>query len=396
MKVTSAVTHHPTKYAVAQEPQKTVVSAYIDGKASAIESPVLDGVDQFERAVAKNPELTVIVDGQRHSNFRGLAIATGIMALPIAGLAYGIATGLNPEKALLVGMGFLATALPAYKTVAQNFQGSSWAKSSRYTIGSEPVATPVKSAGVERLKSLVQQTSQAYPRSRHIVYFSGHGDQDEVASMEFSDIQRALGSERVDGVILDACLTNQLEVISKMSPWAGVVIASSHVVPAKGYPIEKMFSNEVLSQKDDRAMFRTMAEQTAPATFSLSAIDTRVVKSRLLPELNQLGDQLCEELQSGSRPHIEKALGQSHSPNWVFDRRVDLGSFLEKLSEQPFGTDTQQAIESTRAAFDEALIYHKNKNTLSFDLQTSRNDSSVGPDWNRFTTELDRGYKPHW
>ena len=224
---------------------------YVDGKASMIQAPVLDGVDQFERAVANNPELEVVVDGRRNPKWLPPTIALGLVGVPLVGLAAAHFMGSAPPVKTLWAMGAAMAALPAAMTLRESFQGRNWEKETRYNLSDSTLRpTPEPEQGVARLRSLMEQNASHFPGARHLVYFSGHGDQEQVAGMKFTDLGEQLSGQRVDGVVLDACLTNQLEVMAQLAPWAGVVLTSTHVVPAKGLPIEDMFSVDILQEAD--------------------------------------------------------------------------------------------------------------------------------------------------
>lgn len=368
-------------------PRQTVVSAYLDGTATHIQSHVLDGVEQFEEAVAAEPSLRVIVDGDRRSNWGNYAMAAGILALPslAAGAAALFGVGL-PAKALkgLAFGGSLVALVPAYRALRQSFEGTAWKHQARYTIGGQNRPSPVPEAGAERLRSLLAESANTYPNARHIGYISGHGTRTEVANMNFGELQQKLADQKLDGLVLDACLTNQLEVLSKLAPWAGVVLASTHILPAQGLPISDMFAGEVLSQPDDKALFSQMAEKAAPAGFSFAAIDTEVVKQRLTPSLDRLGERLAAQLKEGDSAPVARALRDSSGPRWGYSGRADLGHFLKSLQGESLDPGLLAAAAEAQKALQEALLYSKDKNTLTFDYRDSHQDPSLGPGWREF------------
>lgn len=364
----------------------TLVSAYIDGRASGIQSPVLDGVDQFEKATDANPDLQVVVDGRRRPDWLNYSLTAGALAVPVAGWVGFTLAGYPHEALAIAGTLAVGSAVGVYSCLGQTFQARSWEHGARYTIGGDNLASPVAKAGPEKLGSLIVENGAKYPGARHVAYLSGHGTREEIVGMKVEEIGEQLAGRQLDGMVLDACLTNQLEVLSKLAPWAGVVLASTHVVPAKGLPIQKMFAPEVLNQADESQVFSKMAEVAAPATYSFSAIDTRVLKTEVFPKLDHLGRRLAEELRQGHRTPIRRALRRGQG---FISSRVDLGRFLTALEQAPLSDQTQKAAGAAREAFEKSLLYQKNEHNLSFDLGEA-DDQSLEPGWREFLQEYDR------
>ncbi|MCA9794453.1 MAG: hypothetical protein KC910_21745 [Candidatus Eremiobacteraeota bacterium] len=374
-------------------PSHTVVSAYIDGKASGIEKQVLRGIDQFERAYQKaDSELTVVVDGQRRSKSSGKQMGALLMAAPlVAGTLVGAVAG--AQFGMFAGMALApVTLLTGYSMYSAASAAPNWEAGARYTIGQGSAPTPVAESGVNRLHDLVVANAKAYPTSRHVIYLSGHGEHDEVAGMKFKDLAATMGDTKVDVTVLDACLTSQLEAMTRLAPWAGVVLASSHVVPAKGLPIEDLFSHKNLAAED----LGDWAASAEKGAFSLAAIDTRALQSELLPSLDKLGGLLSRELESGHRADIRRALARSKSPGWFFTERVDMSSFLDKLEQAPLSEVTQKAVANAKEAMKKTVLHQKNAHSFTFALDRDRNDQTMPPGWRNFLDSADYGRKPLW
>lgn len=341
------------------------VTAYIDGKATLIESHVLDGVDAFHRAEEK-VDLNFAIAGRRRSKTAQYAIAAAYAAAPVAALALGTAMG-------SLGQGAMMAAITSPILLG------SWR--ALQAAQAAPDFKPDKH-GCDELKELVATQARRFPQALHVVYVSGHGDHNEVAGLEFEELSHTMRGARIDVTVLDACLCSQLEVMSRLAPWAGVVIASTDPVPAKGYPIEKMFAPEKLQHGDARSLGKELAETAQDAASSLAAIDTTVLRQALLPALDDLGNRLSQEIDSGNRPAVRKALKDSASRG-LFAASVDLGSFLSQLHTVELSDTTEASLAKARLAYDQTMVHTKNEFGMSFWLDATQ-DSTLPEGWRGF------------
>ncbi len=108
--------------------QPTRVSAYIDGKAHAIEALKLGAVDKFERILEDRSELlSVTVDGQRHSRwsdalrFAAFGLGPTVLSVTAGSVAGGLA------GALLGGLAGLSLfLLPATFFLHRGLKAPQW------------------------------------------------------------------------------------------------------------------------------------------------------------------------------------------------------------------------------------------------------------------------------
>lgn len=373
-------------------------SVYLDGRASLIWDKVLQGVEQFEDAYEANGNLAVTIDGDRRTRAADVATYAGLTLVPSAacvGIAAAVGGYFHPLAgvAAVAGMG-LAFGKGAWKSFeASCLQPTPWAQGMRYKVGSGATPSPVATPGVERLRDLVGDPQAG----RHVLYLSGHGDEKKIAGMKIGDLQAGMRDTNVSHTVIDCCLGAQLEVVSRLAPWAGFVLASTHPIPAQGLPIEKMFAPSVVGAADDREAAVKMAEVSADAVGSWSVTDTDQLAERLLPSLDVLGHRLAEEIRGGNRALVRDALGDTRSPEFLVTRKADLGSFLEELSERPFSAETREAIEAAREAFADTVVYQKGELGLSFRLNHRRLPETGLPDgWREFLVEAGYRFKPFW
>ena len=368
----------------------TVVSAYLDGKAFLIERQVLRGVDQFEKAQKVDPNLQVVVDGQRRSRLAELGRFAALTLAPASlGLGLGVALAASGDPVagmVLGGMVGLGLSSAGLKNLGLAFKAPRWKAGERYTVGKGSQPSPVPTAGATRLADLIRSNATQYPGVRHIAYLSGHGNGKAITEIPVAELPENLPP--VDLTVLDACKTAQLEVISRLAPWSRHLLTSVHEVPGKGFPIEAM-----LAKSDD---FLSLARTAAPAAVSLSLLDGVQFSRSLLPQLDVLGRQLVAELKAGNRHEIRRALAQSRNPDWL-GPRVNLSDFLEKLEKRSaLSAETRGAVSQARESLGETLLFTKNAHSLSFDLARGRTSDSLPEGWRNFLNEFDRNWKPLW
>lgn len=366
--------------------QPAVVSVYLDGKATLIERQVLRGVDQFERAQKQNPELRVVIDGQRRSRLAELGRFAGLTVAPM-GLSVGVGVALAAVDPLLGatigGMMLLGLGGTGWKNLALAFTAPRWQSGTRYTVGQGCAPTPVPEAGPERLAELIRSNQD--PSRRHVVYISGHGDGKKLVNIPVEQLPHSLPS--VDLTVLDACKCAQIEVLSHLAPWSKNLISSAHTVPGRGFPIEK-----IMAHRDNPL---EAASAAAPAATSLSLVSGEHLTDGLLPSLGRLGESLRGELQAGNRREIRAALADSRNPDW-FGSRVNLADFLEHLSERKLSEKTHEQLNTAIRELEETVLYSKNDFSLSFDLRRGREVEALPEGWREFLTELDYRWKPIW
>ncbi|MCA9780609.1 MAG: hypothetical protein KC800_27985, partial [Candidatus Eremiobacteraeota bacterium] len=213
-----------------------------------------------------------------------------------------------------------------------------------------------------------------------------------LAGMNLNELSAQMQGSKLDVTILDACLQGQLEVLTRMAPWAGVVLASPHKIKARGLELEKLLAPQTLAQASPLDAATRMVQLEKSTTPSFAVVDTHRLQENLLPALDSLGRRLAESWDEGSvSRQVKGALADAVGTDGLFSRRVDLGSFLEKLGErQVLPEETSRAVESFRTT----VPFQKNKHSVSFHLKAGRSDQTLPAGWRDFLQKLDLSFKP--
>ena len=366
-----------------------MVSAYIDGKSAQIEAMKLDAVDRFEVVREQSQDQILInIDGLRHSPTKDYLTFAAVGLLPTAGAAaLGYSAGGVPG-ALLGGLGGLALAgLPSTYFLNRARKAPQWKAGSRLAVGGESQPSPVTKPGPEKLRSLVEQSRRENPSARQILFLSGHGDRNEVAHMPIAEMGQAMQGSRLDATIIDACLLGQLEVLTHLAPWAGLVLVSPHKIKARGLELPKILTSENLSQPDMEQAAVKMAAQARSTTPSFAVVNTVNFQEEFLPALDALGQALSKEQDSA----VRKVMARSLSTDGLLSRRIDMGSFLKELEKAEIAPS---ATRKAREAFAKTVPFQKNQHSFSFHLKAGRSDQSLPEGWREFLKKADRSFKP--
>lgn len=370
---------------------RVAVSAYIDGKSAQIESMKLDAVDRLEISrEASDGALAVTIDGLRHSRTKDALLFTALGVLPtVAATAAGYSLAGIPG-ALAGGVaGTAAALLPSTFFLGRALKAPQWTPGSRLSLGETAKPSPVKEAGPQKLRSLVDESRAHYPDARQILFLSGHGNRTEVAHMNIAEMGRAMQGSKLDATIVDACLVGQLEAITHMTPWAGMIMVSPHKIKARGLELPNILSSKNLLEPNLKTSAVDMAREAKSTTPSFATIDSEQFQKSFLPALDQLG----RDLQKVDASAVKSALGKSLGTDGFLSRRVDMGSFLHQLKAARLAPEaTEKALE----AFKTAVPFQKNEYSFSFDLKAGRSESSLPEGWRDFLTAVDRRYKPLW
>ena len=373
---------------------RTVLSAYIDGKSRHIEALKLNAVDRLEKAQEDSQgELTVMLDGQRHSRTKDLALFAGLGLAPTALAAYA-GSMLNGSTGALVGgaLGVGAFALPSLYFLGRAWKASQWTPETRYTPSEAARPTPIERPGAQRLRSLVEENQSGNPQARHLLFVSGHGDRSSVAGMAMDDLSQAMEGSQLDLTILDACLQAQLEVLTRMAPWAGLILASPHKIKARGFDLQNMLKPQILRQDSKLAMAEEMARIARSTAPSFAVIDSGELKASLLPCLDKLGSCLATALEDPSKGRsVRRALKRAPSTDGLISRRVDLGGFLKELGRQ--GVLPELTREANKL-FKQAVPFQENEHSISFHVTEGKNDTTLPEGWRTFLKALDCSFKP--
>lgn len=369
------------------------VSAYIDAKATHIESLKLNAVDRLEKATdTSDGALDVVLDGQRHSLAKDAALFAGLGLAPAA-LATWAGWGLHGATGALVGgaIGLAAFAAPAGFFLSRSLKAPQWKTETRWHIGHSSEPSPGV-AGPQRLNSLVAQGAETNPQAKQVLFLSGHGDRTTLASMKLDEIATAMKDSSIDITVLDACLQGQLEVMTRLAPWAGLVLASPHKIKARGLELEELLKPQILAQESSLETACQMAREAKSTTPSFAVVDTAQFKERLLPSLDSLGRKLAESWSDSSVSEgVKSALAAAVGTDGLFSRRVDMGSFLKELDKREILPEqTSRALES----FKSTVPFQKNEHSMSFHLKAGRDDATLPKGWQDFLKALDLSFKP--
>ena len=154
---------------------------------------------------------------------------------------------------------------------------------------------------------------------------------------------------------------------------------------ALGLPLDGMFAPAQLDLSP-RELASSFVDQASSLTPSFAAWDCEQFQSRLLPALDKLGHHLAHNV---DRSQVKAALVRASSPDWLPSGRVDLGTFLAALPQEPLA-------QEAREAFRASLVNTQNEKTLTFHLSRERDDDSLPEGWREFLRAADFAVKPHW
>lgn len=385
---TGSVNHQkPAPEKVEKSKPDVYVTAHLDGKALNIGGWVLDGARQLGKAAkSAKGKLGGTIQTERGSPWVSMAFgaALAVPALAIGALAVGTAVaGAGIGAAASIAAWAAAPALLAANPILKAFADHRLRNDQSLELKSSETRASTEKEPVERLRQNLIQNMEEYPNSTQVCYLSGHGgDGKKLAGIPLTDLKDRLAETQSDITILDACSSCSLEVMANLAPWAGLAVASSHVVPMIGYDIQNVFGQDQLQASSTEEMAVQMAKAAEGRTFSLNVVDTTVVGDKLLPSLSKLGASLEKELKSERGEHIKKALRKSRNVGLLnFGSQKDLGSFLDKLEEVELSELSEGALAETRDALASAMKYQKNDSGLFF---SRRGHDSLPKEWNSF------------
>lgn len=236
----------------------------------------------------------------------------------------------------------------------------------------------------DQFRQLWQANLKSWPQARHLIYFSGHGQQNNTAGLALS---RLAGAARgAEALVMDSCNGGQLESLIQVAEMAKVAVVSEHVVQGYGFPMEKMFNQEQFPQ-DSRA-FAAELVQAASASCpgrSLVGVDLEVLKSQLFPSLDRLGRSLSS-LRGEYGDSLSRMLTRSETTDASKERRhVDLGSFLAQLQSVPGLAEDCPELAVSQKALNSTILSMVGHGTLSFDREAP---STLPPGWRKFLKQF--------
>lgn len=354
----------------------TMVAAYLDGTAKMIQPPVLKGYDQFLKADAL-PEVSTRLTGQRLSQKAELTKSAAFFAGSGAVLGAAAATGalFGLEAGFCLGILALPPALIGARHLQTAFTQTSFEPG--------PPGPPVEQSN--RLRQALEANRAASPEGSQVVYLSGHGSHRDIAGFTPSDLREVLQDSPVDLTVLDACSTAQIEVLSQLVPYAGMILCSAQPVPGKGLPIVDML------KPSDESLPLHAYQAAKDSTTHLGLIDGQAMKDSLLPALDALGRDLETFAREGGRKEIKNTLAKSRNPD-VVSARVDLGSFLDKLQSSSAAGKIASTLEQAQEAFDKTVVASTGQ-SLTFRLDGT-GSLALPSGWNSFVQSMGLNFKP--
>lgn len=374
-----------------------VVTFFGDGSAADIGGQVKAQPRRFERALSHNqgqqasPALVrgLIARGSIAKDVAQMLLPVGMGALAVAGGAAAVAA--------TVGTGGLPLALWGLATAGAG-GWTAWASRHFFRGGKEAVQARLKDSAIagtgwnhvkqvvvskgprlSQFQKLWKENLSEWPKARHVVYISGHGNAQGAAGLKFADLGQSV--QGAEAIFLDACNGAQLESLTKLADSAKVAVASEHTVRGYGFPLDDMFGRKQLPEnaRDLGAALVQAATRSQPAE-SLVAVDLKVLKDKLLPALNDLGGRLCQLRQH--RTAIKAALKEASRAQNGLNPKIDLGSFLSHLSRDPALRKDCPELHVAEKSLNQTILSMVGAGTLSFDRSPSGQD--VPPAWRNF------------
>ncbi len=353
-----------------QDPKKSsqtlAVTYFGDASAPNIARGVSNQPGRFGQMLAdgKSPVQVqgVLMRGGRLKHLANAALPIALGAAALGGLGLGLAGlihGINAPLVLAGGMTALGGGLGAYST--WEHAPGHWRAATGKLESSEFPSQRVQVTGVNSAPCL-EKFDQAWktslinwPQARQVVFLSGHGFQNRAAGIPFQHIAETV--KGAEAIVLDACNGGQLEALVTLADSAPVAVCSEHKVRSSGFPLEAMLGHQEFPQ-EPRALATSLVQSAAqkmPAE-SLVAVDLQALKSKLLPSL----DRLAQQLQKADKAEVKAALEASDKTDTVGKNTVDLGSFLAQLPKTP-------AVQDTQNSLNETVLAMAGHGTLSFD-----------------------------
>lgn len=227
------------------------------------------------------------------------------------------------------------------------------------------------------LKDFVEWAMRNYPANHYLLVLWNHGqgwkmkeeeaikwvcyDDNSKDAMWAYEIREALKGKRLSIVAIDACLMGTIEIMAELMDIADYFVASEEVVPANGFPYDKVMS--ALSSNPSmtpRGFSQVIVEKyreyylNSPLPVTLSAIDMSYAES-LINALNEL----IEEISSKELWSLVKSI-RSRVLSFQGNYQVDLGNFANL-----FLSEGSSKASSLISAIESAKISEYHSSSLS-------------------------------
>lgn len=219
--------------------------------------------------------------------------------------------------------------------------------------------------GFHELARELAKNLKSYPSGFHIASLMGHGANGQiVAGAPRGEVMEGLrqgvaeGGRKVDIVAVESCLSCHLDNLPALGDVGRIAIMSQSTL-FSGSDALGSIPQQALASESPRDLATSIIEKSRSDVNipTLTAIDLEKVQSGLLPALDRLGRQLIgESIRSGDHD-LRNAATESQKTTEDHSG-LDLGSFLENLSELELMDSTRQALEATVKAFKESRIGH--------------------------------------
>ncbi len=382
---------------VIEDTAHLAVSGYFEGDAFPAGGKVLQSVsDLQELQHTSHGQLAGTVAASRRARWIDSLVGSAITLPGLAIVGLGVFAGIATSS-LMAGLNVSAFSLPflmlGTDLLASGLHSTGLKSNNILRLGRGVEQLKSGSDNLDRLKHSLESSAANYPRALQVCYLHGHGgDGKRIAGLDVEDVGRVLKQHKVDLTVVHSCCCCQLEVLSKMSPGAGLVLASAGPISTiVGWQPKKMFGDKALKSSTPEELAVAVAQGASGRSFSLNVIDAGKFEKELLPCLDSLGIQLLEEQRGPNQKSIRQALADAHGSFLGLGPHVDLGSFLKELAKQPISQATRKEIEQAAQALQSSTTFHKNDRGMTFSLE---GDASLPEGWNAFLRSTGFKNKP--
>jgi hypothetical protein len=221
----------------------------------------------------------------------------------------------------------------------------------------------------------LSRNARRYPSALRVLHLEGHGIGFRyVAGLKPAELQSTLAAaspdRRADLLLIESCLSSNLETLMAAAPHATWVVASQDVVSRRGFAtiLDKTLkgseaggapsSAEALGrkmiEKADGVVTSDFAGDDSPLFHDLSLIRSDAVPA-LAAAVDRLGGLMAEECKAGHRSIIDEILTQTR--RFPGDRReTEMREKLDVGDLGAFAAATRHAFESQAGARRDAIV----------------------------------------
>ncbi len=368
---------------------------------------------------------------------------------------------LDLNEAEIVGSSDMVTIVSQLDRYDGSFDGDGdWTTTKRFlvqqdsdleTIGSEELADlgELDMSDPQTLQDFITWAIATYPADNYALVMSDHGmgwlggwtDMDSGdGDMSLAEIDGALsasvnqtGIGQFEFVGFDACLMAQLEAFSMLTPYAKYAAASEETEPAVGWAyasflgalvdnpamsgadlakavVDSYISEDYRITNDDARVsfveenYESGADLSAEEVAADMSVDVTMsaVDLSQIAALNEAINQLAISLTNVDQSNVAAARSYTQSYTSVFDKEIpdsfiDLGNFVELVSDETGDSDVANAAQQVTDAIQQAVLSEKHgeqkpgSTGISFYFPNSElYTMTTDEEWVSYTTTADR------